>query len=72
MMTEPSIEEAWAALKREEAECHHERSGAEGRDHVASTAKALALAVLEAAVAEFERHGHAQVDHLRRRIKELT
>lgn len=40
-------------------------------EKVEDTARALALAVLDEAVAEFERHGHAQVDHLRRQIEAL-
>ena len=41
------IEEAWEKLAWEEAECFHERSGATDRDHVATKARVLALAVLE-------------------------
>ena len=45
-----SIEEARAALQAEQGECWHERSGAEGRNHVMTKADAYALAVLDEAV----------------------
>ncbi len=42
-----SIQEARAALEAEQGECWHERSGAEGRNHVMTKADTYALAVLE-------------------------
>jgi hypothetical protein len=58
-----TIEEAWAALEREKAECWHELHGAEGRDHVASCARVLALATLEAATALEQYTCHVACDH---------
>ena len=40
-------EEARAALEAEQGECWHERSGAEGRNHIMAKADAYALAGLE-------------------------
>ena len=56
-----SIEGAWAELAWEEAECFHERSGATDRDHVATKARTLCLAVLEEAKTYDAKHNHKDV-----------
>ena len=59
----PSIEEAWVELAWEEAECFHERSGATDRDHVATKARALALAGFRAG---WRAGSGAPIDHAER------
>ena len=46
-----NIKEARQKLEYEQGECWHERSGAEGRNHIMTKADAYALAVLDEALA---------------------